>query len=419
MGPGRASGAGGRPSRAARPVVVEALRTPYGLRGGSLGGWHPVDLSAELLNVLLERAGLQSSAVDGVVLGCTSQVGAQACNIARRSVLAAGWPEEVPGSVVDSHAASSAQAIFWAAQAVEAGAQEVVVAGGVEVMSVVPLGAPLAQPAIGKPYGARLTARYKGAAGLLPPGLVAEEVARRWRLTRAQLDEWANESAARALRAEAQPPGFITPVRQERLVLPSPAEQVPVKAKRRPRVPALLSTDEAVALGRKRDIAKLRPAYLPGGLVTAANMAAEGDGAAGVVVTSLAAARRLGLRPKAELLAFASGGASPEVWPIAAVPATFSALQKAGLAVTDVDHWFVYESSAAGLLAWACETGVKLSDVNANGGALATAAPVGAIGAGLFAEAVARLGESRNGTAVVCAAGEGGVASACVLSSLG
>ena len=190
-------------------VVVDALRTPYGRRGGALSGWHPVDLAAALLSELAGRNGLDDAVVDDVVLGCTSQVGAQACNIARRAVLAAGWPESVPGVTVDRQAASSAQAVHWAAQAVMSGAQDLVVAGGVEVMTAVPLGASLAVPAVGKPYGRRLQERYREGGGLLPPGLAAEEVVRRWSLGRDELDAWAFGSRTRARRAQIHQTGYM------------------------------------------------------------------------------------------------------------------------------------------------------------------------------------------------------------------
>ena len=156
--------------------------------------------------------GLDAALVDDVVLGCTSQVGAQACNIARRAVLAAGWPESVPGATVDRQAASSAQAVHWAAQAVISGAQDLVVGGGVEVMTAVPLGASLAVPAVGKPYGRRLQERYRDGGGLLPAGLVAEEVARRWSLSRGDLDAWAFASLARARRAQRKRPSHFARV---------------------------------------------------------------------------------------------------------------------------------------------------------------------------------------------------------------
>lgn len=394
-------------------VVLDALRTPFGRRGGALSGWHPIDLGAELLGTLLAASGAHADLVEDVILGCTSQVGAQAYNIARRAALAAGWPESVPGVTVDCQASSSIRAVQWGAQAVVSGTCRLVVAGGVEVMSTVPLGAPLAQPAIGKPFGLRLVERYRGGGGLLPPGLVAEEVARRWSLSRADLDSWALRSSERARRAQKVKPPFISPIP---LISPAPlAASVPPSPARAGRR-LMLVRDEALERPlRRADLSRLASAYLDGGVVTAANMAGEGDGAAAVLIASSNEARALGLVPKARLLAFATAGADPAVWPMATVPATLSVLARTGLSLGDVDRWYVHESSAAAVLAWAAATGADLDRVNVDGGALASTAPVGAAGASLFASAVADLASARNGLAVVCAAGEGGVGVASVV----
>jgi acetyl-CoA acetyltransferase family protein len=386
-------------------VVVDALRTPYGRRGGALSGWHPVDLAAELLSQLAGRNGLDAAVVDDVVLGCTSQVGAQACNIARRAVLAAGWPESVPGVTVDRQAASSAQAVHWAAQAVMSGAQDLVVAGGAEVMTAVPLGASLAVPAVGKPFGHRLQERYRGAAGLLPPGLAAEEVVRRWALRRDDLDAWAFASQARARRAQRHRPGHMIAVQA------GPGAPGGTAGR-------LMVGDEALLPARSRaGLAALAPAYVEGGAITAANMAAEGDGAAVLLIASPRRARDLGLVPKARLVSFATAGVGPEIWPVATVPATSRALHRAGLAPDDVDRFEVHESSSAAVLAWLAETGARPERVNPEGGALAITAPLGAAGAGLFVAAVAGLvGGDQH--ALVCIAGEGGVATACVLERI-
>lgn len=376
-------------------VVIDAVRTPYGRRGGALSGWHPVDLSAEVLSQLVERAGINSRAVDDVIFGCTTQVGAQACNIARRAVLAAGWPEHVPGATVDRQAASSAQAVHWAAQAVTSGAQGLVVAGGVEVMTAVPLGASLSVPSVGKPYGQRLQDRYKGG-GLPPPGLAAEEVARRWSLDRTQLDKWAIESRQRASRAQRKRPSYM-------LSLPGTAK-------------TSLVMDEA--LGRRSslaEVAALSPAYLEGGVVTAANMAAEGDGASALLIASAERAGELALVPMARLVSFATVGTDPLVWPAASVPAAKAALERAGLTVDDIDWWEVHESSAVAVQVWLAEMKVGADLVNPTGGALATAAPLGAVGAGLFVAAVSGLVEAGLRRALVCVAAEGGIGTACVL----
>ncbi len=384
-------------------VVVDAVRTPFGRRGGALAGWHPVDLAAELLSQLVDRNGLDATLVDDVVLGCTSQVGAQACNIARRAVLAAGWPESVPGATVDRQAASSAQAVHWAAQAVISGAQDVVVGGGVEVMTAVPLGAALAVPAVGKPYGLRLQERYREAGGLLPPGLVAEEVAERWSLPRADLDSWAFSSLARARRAQRSRSAHLVGVTAR------PISQGAAVAK-------VLVRDEALSPPRSlADLRALAPLYVDGGAITAANMAAEGDGAAALLIAGSRRARDLGLTAKAALVSFAVVGGCPEVWPVATVAATSEALRRAGLSPGEVDRFEVHESSAAAVLAWMAEMGVRPERVNPDGGALATTAPLGAAGAGLFVAAVAGLASGEARYALVCCAGEGGVATACVL----
>jgi acetyl-CoA acyltransferase len=379
--------------------VIDAVRTPYGRRGGALSGWHPVDLSAELLVQLMERAGVDGDDVDDVIFGCTSQVGAQACNIARRAVLAAGWSEAVPGATVDRGAASSAQAAHWAAQAVISGAQDLVVAGGVEVMTAVPLGASLSVPSVGKPYGQRLQDRYKGAGGnggLVPPGLAAEEVAARWSVDRAELDKWALRSRERASRVQKKRPSYM-------LALPGPKRTV-------------LAMDEAVS-GRlsRAEVAALSPVHLDGGVVTAANMAAEGDGASALLIASPDRASALGLTPKARFVSFATVGTDPAVWPAATVPAVQAALGRAGLTADDIDWWEVHESSAVAVLVLLAEMKISPDHVNQAGGALATTAPLGAVGAGLFAAAISGLIDAGLRRALVCVAAEGGVGTACVL----
>jgi acetyl-CoA acyltransferase len=402
--------------RTFRAAVVEAMRGPYGQRGGALAGWHPVDLSAEIMNRVLAASGLGAVPLEDVILGCTSQVGAQAANVARRAVLAAGWPEGVPAMTVESDACSSLRSVNLAAQSVASGRQ-FVLAGGVEVTSAVPRGAPLAQPATGKPYGARLTARYKNQGGLAPPGLVAEEVARRWSLSRQQLDAWAGTSLERARAAQAAPPRYIAAVQRLSPSSAADPEQTPPVRGRKVKLPGLLERDEALdGKGRRPGPSRLLPLYLQGGVITAGNMAGEGDGAAAVLVASPTGMETFGLVAKALITGFAASAASPAIWPVSAVPATLSALQDAGLRKADIDRWYVHESSAAAVLAWSAETGVALDDVNPNGGALASTAPVGAVGAGLVAEAVAGLATGRNGTAVVCVAGEGGLGTACVLT---
>ena len=247
-------------------------------RGGALSSWHPVDLSAELLCQFVARNQLDGALIDDVILGCNSQVGRRLPISPGEPVLAAGWPESVPGATVDRHAVSGAQAVHWAAQAVMSGTQNLVIAGGVEVMTAVPLGASLAVPSVGKPYGLRLQARYKEGGGLLPPGLVAEELAFRWALSRRDLDEWALVSRDRARLARSARRRTWRPSR-------SPAS-------------GRLAKDEAVGQPLPAvKVAALSPAFRDDGVVTAANIAAEGDAAA-VLIASPARARALSLTPK-------------------------------------------------------------------------------------------------------------------------
>jgi acetyl-CoA acetyltransferase len=312
-----------------------------------------------------------------------------------------------------------------------AGTHGLVVAGGVEVMTVVPLGASLAQPSVGRPYGERLLERYRAGAGLLPPGLVAEEVASRWSLARADLDAWVVGSYGKALRAQLVQPTFLLPVPTSAGAASGGAGSTTAgsrdgasrgggatkAAARRGSQPQALSRDEALEHPRAlAELAGLPPAYLNGGVITAANMAAEGDGAAAVLLASPARAGELGLVPKARIVSLAAVGGDPAVWPAASVPATWKVLEHAGLGPSEVDRWYVHESSAAAVLAWLEVTGADPACVNPGGGALASTAPVGAVGAGMFASAVGGFAEDvTQRRAVVSVAAENGVGTACLL----
>jgi len=358
-----------------------------------------VDLLALALADLVQRVGVDPGLVDDVVVGCGAQVGAQAGNIARRAVLAAGWPEHVPGATVDRQAASGAQAVHWAAQAVMSGSHDLVVAGGVDVMSAVPLGANLAVPSVGKPFGKALTERYRNGGGFPPPGQAAEAVARQWSLSRAELDRWALSSTERARRG-AKALTYL----------------VPVPGTGRTAKPFKL--DEALSSPRPvASVKGLAPLFEVDGVVTAANMAAEADGAAVVLVAEALTAARLGLVPKARFVSLAAVAGDPALWPVATVAATRDALSRAGAAFADIERYEVHESSAAAVLAWLKCTGVDEARVNPNGGSLAFGSPLGAVGAGMFAPAVSALADGRAGTVALSVAGDGGVATACVLAS--
>jgi acetyl-CoA acyltransferase len=359
-----------------------------------------VDLSSEVLAGLLHAARAEPQVVSALVWGCASPVGAQALNIGRRAALAAGWPEDTTALTVEAHAISSLEAVSLGAAAIAAGHHDVVVAGGVESTSFVPLGAALAQPVTGKPFGQRLAARYRGGGGFQPPGAAAEGVASRHGLARAELDSWALRSFERARLWEGRqhdpPPPSLVP-------LALAGGQV-------------LSRDEALARPpTARQLARLQPAFLAGGKVTAGNLAAEGDGASAVLLASTRAARAFDLRPLALLAAVGRAGVSPGIWPEAAAPAAQEALSKAGLANDKVARWHVVETSAAAVLAFSRDVGANLELVNLEGGALATTAPLGAVGAGLFSAALEHFVEGENGPCVVCGAGDGGLGLAFVL----
>lgn len=373
------------------------MRTPYGRRGGALSGWHPVDLLAVTLIGLLERAGVGAELVEDVVMGCGAQVGAQAGNIARRAALAAGWPEHVPGVTVERQASSSAQAVQWAAQLVMGGVHELVVAGGVDAMSVVPLGANLALPTVGKPFGKLLSARYQEGGGLVAPGRAAEEVARHWGLTRESLDRWALVSSQRAKAAGRRAP-YILPV--------------PLGDRRA----GTLKTDEGPASAPSaKSLRSLPPLFDSGGTITAGNLAAEADGAAALLIASPRLARRLGLAPKARFVSSSVAAQAPSLWPVATAAATEKLLSAASRELSQVDRYEILETSAAAVLAWSAVTGADEQRVNPEGGCLASGAPLGAAGAGLFVGAVSALARGSVRSVLVSTAGDGGVATACLL----
>lgn len=405
-----------------RPVLLAALRTPYGRRGGLLSRWHPVDLSGVVLEALAERAGISPGQVDRVVWAANSQVGAQAANLGRRAVLAAGWPETVPALTVDAQAASSLEAVLAGAESVAAGWAQVVVAGGAESASAVPLGAAISQPAVGRPFGERLTERYKRGSGMPPPGLVAEQLAVSRSLTRRQLDDWAIASHRRAMAHRACLSANLVDVGAASAVpsrpeVPKPPASVSKATGGAPAAAAGQPLDEGLSAPLAvAGVRSLPPAYLEGGVVTAANFALEGDGAAGVVLASASFARRHGLRALAEVVAWGRAGFSPSLWPSAAVEASRTALDRAGRGPCDVGCWRVLEQSSAAVLAWALDVGVDLAEVNRAGGELATGCPLGAAGAGMLAGILAERSEKEgNGLALVAAAGEGGVGTACAL----
>jgi acetyl-CoA acetyltransferase family protein len=384
------------------PVIVGAVRTPVGRRGGGYAGLHAVDLGAAALRALVERTGIDPGRVDDVLMGCVSQVGEQSVNVARNAWLAAGLPEEVPGVTIDRQCGSSQQAVLFAAQGVAAGGYELVVAGGVENMTRVPMGSSMAGP--GVPFGPAMHARYGGR--LVPQGISAELIAEKWGIDRSEQDAFSLRSHQRA--AAAQDAGRLD------------AQLVPVEA------PApdgqgsvLVRADEGVRRDTSMEkLAALKPAFREEGQVTAGNSSQISDGAAALLLASRPTAERLGLRPRARFASFALAGVDPVLMLTGVIPATEKVLQRAGLGLDDVDVVEINEAFASVVLAWGREVEPDWERVNPNGGAIALGHPLGASGARIMTDLLAELERrgGRYGLQVMCEGG--GMANATILERL-
>jgi len=374
-------------------VLVDAVRTPVGRRGGGLAGVHPVDLSAHVLEALAARTGLDPAVVDDVVWGCVSQTGEQAVNVARNAVLAAGWPEDVVGMTVDRQCGSSQQAVHVAAAGVVAGHYDVAVAGGVESMSRVPMLCTITQGP-GLPFGPRMSARYED--GLVPQGVSAEIVAERWGLSRTDVDEIAVRSHARA--AAATDSGVVGP------------ELAPV---------AGVAADEGIRRGTDlATLAGLRTVFREDGVVTAGNSSQISDGAAALLVTTSEVAARHGWRPLARVHAVARAGVDPVTMLTGPIAATARVLERAGLALDQIDAFEVNEAFGSVVGAWLAETGADPERVNPRGGAIALGHPLGGSGARLMTTLLHHLHATggRWGLQTMCEGG--GTADATVLERL-
>ena len=394
----------------ATAVIVDAVRTAVGMRNGKLSGWHPVDLAGTVLDALVRRSDLDPALIDDVVMGCVTQVGDQALNIARNAVLAAGWPESIPGVTVDRQCGSSQQAVHFAAQGVIAGAYDVVVAAGVECMSTTPVGSSVT--AGSRPFGPRVMERYAGLGGLVPQGAAAEFVAERWSLGRDDLDAYAAASHLRAERAVAD--GRFA------------AETVAVQARIRDRdnghlviLDEDLRTDEGVGRGATLDaLAALKPAFSPLGRVTAGNSAPVGDGAAAVLIMSEERAVSLGLRPMARFRGFALAGVDPLTMLSGPIEATARVLERAKLDIGDIDAFEVNEAFASVVLAWAREHRPDMERVNPDGGAIALGHPLGCSGARLLSTLVHGLSRTRGRVGLQAMSEGGGQANALVIERM-
>jgi acetyl-CoA acyltransferase len=378
-------------------VIVQAIRTPVGRRRGALSGIHPADLSAVVLNALVEGAGLDAAAVDDVVWGCVGQVGEQGVNIARNAILAARWPESVPGTTVDRQCGSSQQAVHFAAAGVISGQYEIAVAGGVESMSRVPIGSSMGTTGQ-SPYSPAQLARYDG---VVPDqGAGAEMMAERWNLSRQQLDAYGLESHERAARAQDAGlfDGQITPVHAGE---------------------ATVSLDEGIRRTTTMEIlAGLKSAFRTDGRITAGSSSQISDGAAALLITTSDNAAALGLSPIARIHTAVVVGDDPVIMLSGPIPATAKALKRSGLSIGDIGTFEVNEAFASVPLAWLAETGAEDKLVNPHGGAIALGHPLGGSGARLMTTMVHRMRNDgiRYGLQTMCEGG--GLANATILELL-
>lgn len=379
-------------------VIVEAVRTPVGIGKpgkGELSGIHPVDLSTHAIDALVRRSGVDPDAIDDVIWGCVSQVGEQSANVARNAALAAGLPESVTGVSIDRQCGSSQQAVHFAAAAVMSGQMDVVIAGGVESMSRVPM---FSNMVGGEgPFGPRMLARYPG---LVNQGISAEMIASKWGLSRTYLDELAAESQQRAARAAKD--GLFD------------AEIVALDSEN-----GTISTDQGIRPDTTTEsLAGLKPAFKEDGVVTAGNASQISDGSAALLITSSDKARELGLTPIARLHSFAMAGVDPVIMLTGPIPATRKVLARAGLDLADIGSFEVNEAFAAVLGAWYADTGADPALTNPQGGAIALGHPLGASGARLMTTLVHRMKRERirYGLQTMCEGG--GMANATIVELL-
>jgi acetyl-CoA acyltransferase len=379
-------------------VIIGALRTPFGKRGGQFSTWHPVEMLSFALKGLIERSGIDAAQVEDVIGGCVDQVGEQALNITRNAWLNAGLPESTPGTTVDRQCGSGLQAIQFAAQGVMAGGYDLVVACGVENMSRVPLGSNVLSPDR-SPMTPAVRERY--AVDSFNQAIGAEMMVRKWGLSRAALDEFSARSHERAANATAK--GWL---RQE--ILPVPTEG------------GVVDTDQGIRPDTSVErLATLKPAFEGLEFLTAGNSSQISDGAAAVLIASRAKAEELGLRPRARFVGFTQVGSDPVMMLSGPIPATRKVLQRAGMSIDDIDLFEVNEAFAPVCLAWQEELGVGLDRLNVNGGAIALGHPLGASGARLVLTALHEL-ERRSGHYALTAICEGGgMANASIIERLG
>jgi acetyl-CoA acyltransferase len=383
-------------------VIVDAIRTPVGRRNGMLKEWHPVDLLGYTLSALVRRNGIDAAQIDDVIAGCVAQVGEQGLNVARNAVLAAGFPESVPGTTIDRQCGSSQQAAHFAAQGVLSGVYSLAIACGVESMTRIPMGSS-GDHGPGKPFGPRMEKRYDD--GLVHQGLSAEMIAAKWNISRVELDEFSLMSHRRAAAATAE--GRFR------------AEILPICGSDASGASPSLTNDEGIRADTSLEkLSTLRPAFSEDGRITAGNASQISDGAAALLIADREVAERLGLRPRARFVSFAVAGDDPIMMLTAPIPATAMVLKRAGLSLQDMDRIEINEAFASVVLAWQRETGADMSRVNANGGAIALGHPLGASGARVMTTLLHELERTgaRYGLQTMCEGG--GMANATIIERL-
>jgi acetyl-CoA acyltransferase len=376
-------------------VICAAVRTPVGKRGGGLSGVHAVDLAATVLTALIERTGLDPAVVDDVFWGCVSQVGEQTSNIGRTAALAAGWPESVPGTTIDRQCGSSQQAVAFAAATVISGQADVVVAGGVESMSRVPMGSSAGDGSAGRPLGPAFLARYGGVAP--NQGVGAEMIAARWGFSRTQLDEFALRSHERAAKAQAD--GAF----DEQIVPIHTADGV-------------VSADEGIRTGGTVEkLGALKTPFQADGVISAGNASQISDGSAALLVTTSEKARELGLTPIVRVHTTVVAADDPVIMLTAPIPATRKLLERSGVPLGEIGVFEVNEAFAPVPLAWQHDIGADAEAINPLGGAIALGHPLGASGARIMTTLVHHMQSTgtRFGLQTMCEGG--GMANATLL----
>ncbi|MBA3872664.1 MAG: thiolase family protein [Anaerolineae bacterium] len=368
-------------------VIVSAARTPLGRRNGWLREVHPVRLGAYVLCEALARANLDPSQVEHVIMGCVSQVGEQTFNLARNVVLDAGLPIEVPATTIDFQCGSSQQAVHLAAGMIASGQAEIVVAGGVENMTRIPMGSSLGS---GNPFTDKIMEQYN----MIPQGMAADEIAQKWGISRAEVDQIGYDSHMKA--AKAQVNGWFD------------KEILPIEGLDEENKPFIVNRDQGVRPNASLEkMATLQPAFNADGVITAGNSSQISDGAAALVIMSREKADSLGIQPKARLVSMVTVGSDPHLMLTGPIEVTRKALVRAGMTLDQIDLFEVNEAFASVIGMWQREIGADMSKVNVHGGAIALGHPLGASGARLMTTLIHALEthDKRFGLQTMCCGG--------------